>query len=36
MSSNIILGSNQFGKAEVRVVKITRDSDRHQIEDLNV
>ncbi|MDI3243365.1 urate oxidase [Arthrobacter sp. AL08] len=36
MSSNIILGENQFGKAEVRVVKITRDSDRHEIEDLNV
>ena len=36
MSSKIILGSNQFGKAEVRVVKITRDTDRHQIEDLNV
>ncbi|MET3721740.1 MULTISPECIES: factor-independent urate hydroxylase [unclassified Arthrobacter] len=36
MSSKIILGSNQFGKAEVRVVKITRDTERHQIEDLNV
>ena len=36
MSSNIILGENQYGKAEVRVVKITRDSDRHEIEDLNV
>ncbi|RNL51373.1 factor-independent urate hydroxylase [Arthrobacter oryzae] len=36
MSSKIILGENQFGKAEVRVVKITRDSDRHEIEDLNV
>ena len=36
MSSKIILGENQFGKAEVRVVKITRSSDRHEIEDLNV
>lgn len=36
MSSNIILGSNQYGKAEVRVVKITRDTARHEIEDLNV
>ncbi|MDJ0318920.1 MULTISPECIES: factor-independent urate hydroxylase [Arthrobacter] len=34
--NNIILGANQFGKAEVRVVKITRDTDRHEIEDLNV
>ena len=34
--NNIILGSNQYGKAEVRLVKITRDSDRHEIEDLNV
>ena len=36
MSSKIILGHNQYGKAEVRVVKITRDTDRHEIEDLNV
>ena len=36
MSSKIILGENQYGKAEVRVVKITRDTDRHEIEDLNV
>ena len=36
MSSKIVLGSNQYGKAEVRVVKITRDTDRHEIEDLNV
>jgi urate oxidase len=36
MSSKIILGQNQYGKAEVRVVKITRDTDRHEIEDLNV
>ena len=34
--NNIILGANQYGKAEVRLVKITRDTDRHEIEDLNV
>lgn len=34
--TKIVLGANQFGKAEVRLVKITRDTDRHQIEDLNV
>lgn len=32
----IVLGSNQYGKAEVRVVKVTRDTDRHEIDDLNV
>ena len=36
MSNKIVLGSNQYGKAEVRVVKITRDTARHEIEDLNV
>ncbi|GAB3519959.1 factor-independent urate hydroxylase [Arthrobacter monumenti] len=35
-SSRIVLGQNQYGKAEVRLVKITRDTDRHEIEDLNV
>src|SRR5690242_14408552 len=34
--TNIILGKNQYGKAENRVVRITRDTDRHEIEDLNV
>ncbi|GAA5155107.1 urate oxidase [Microbacterium pseudoresistens] len=34
--SGIVLGANQYGKAEVRVVKITRDSERHEIDDLNV
>ncbi len=34
--TRIVLGKNQYGKAEVRLVKITRDTDRHQIEDLNV
>ena len=32
----ITLGPNQYGKAENRVVRITRDTDRHEIEDLNV
>jgi len=32
----ITFGDNQYGKAEVRLVKITRNGDRHQIEDLNV
>lgn len=36
VNSRIVLGPNQYGKAEVRVVKITRDSPRHEIEDLNV
>ncbi|WP_448003611.1 factor-independent urate hydroxylase [Agromyces bauzanensis] len=32
----IVLGPNQYGKAEVRVVKVTRDTARHEIEDLGV
>ncbi|MBM7829811.1 urate oxidase [Agromyces cerinus] len=32
----IVLGPNQYGKAEVRVVKVTRDADRHEIDDLSV
>src|SRR6201992_1946019 len=32
----ITFGEHQYGNAEVRLVKIPRDSDRHQIEDLNV
>lgn len=32
----IVLGANQYGKAEVRVVKVTRDTARHEIEDLSV
>ncbi|SEE97795.1 urate oxidase [Arthrobacter alpinus] len=35
-NTGIVLGANQYGKAEVRLVKITRDTDRHEIEDLNV
>jgi urate oxidase len=34
--SDVVLTSNQYGKAENRVVRITRDTDRHEIEDLNV
>lgn len=32
----IILGDNQYGKAENRVVRIMRDTPRHEIRDLNV
>lgn len=34
--SSVKLTSNQYGKAENRLVRITRDTDRHEIEDLNV
>ena len=36
MSGAFRLGPNQYGKAEVRIVKITRDTATHEIEDLNV
>ena len=32
----ITFGDNQYGKAEVRLVHVTRDGDRHQVRDLNV
>jgi urate oxidase len=32
----IVLGRNQYGKAETRVVRIYRDGPRHEIHDLNV
>ncbi|MDH2413071.1 factor-independent urate hydroxylase [Nocardioides sp. CER19] len=32
----LILGANQYGKAESRVVRIVRDTARHEIRDLNV
>ncbi|OZV81556.1 urate oxidase [Micromonospora echinospora] len=32
----IVLGSNRYGKAEVRVVHVARDGDRHTLRDLNV
>ena len=31
-----LLGANQYGKAEVRLVRVTRDTDRHEVEDLSV
>jgi urate oxidase len=34
--SKIILGKNQYGKAENRVVRIYRDTPRHGIHDINV
>ena len=32
----IILGENQYGKAETRVVRVYRETPRHEIRDLNV
>ncbi len=32
----IVLGANQYGKAETRVVRVTRNGGTHQIRDLNV
>ena len=32
----IVLGANQYGKAENRVLRVYRDTDRHEIRDLNV
>jgi urate oxidase len=32
----IVLGPNQYGKAETRVVRVYRDAERHEIRDLNV
>ena len=31
-----VLGANQYGKSESRVVRIVRGADRHEIHDLNV
>lgn len=33
---SIVLGANQYGKAEVRLVRVTRDTARHEITDLSV
>ena len=33
---SIVLGDNQYGKAETHVVRITRDGSRHDVKDLNV
>jgi urate oxidase len=35
-AGDIVLGANQYGKAEVHVVRVTRDTARHEIEDLSV
>ena len=32
----IVLGPNQYGKAENRIVRIYRDSERHELRDINV
>lgn len=32
----IVLGDNQYGKAETRLFRVTRTRDRHEIKDLNV
>ena len=34
--TDVILTANQYGKAENRVVRVTRDTDRHEVVDLNV
>ena len=34
--TEVLLTTNQYGKAENRVVRVTRDTDRHEIVDLNV
>src|SRR3954454_4651842 len=36
MAARIVLGPNQYGKAECRLVRVTRDTARHEIEDLTV
>ncbi|HKB31003.1 MAG TPA: urate oxidase [Streptosporangiaceae bacterium] len=33
---DIVLGPNQYGKAETRLLRVYRDSDRHEIRDLSV
>jgi urate oxidase len=36
MSSRGVLGDNQYGKAEIRLMKLDRDTPRHVLHDLNV
>src|SRR5690349_4403865 len=36
LTMSIVLGPNQYGKAENRVVRIYRDNPRHEIRDINV
>ncbi len=35
-SGEIVLGQNSYGKSEVRLVKVKRDTDRHELWDLRV
>ncbi|MDP2773474.1 MAG: urate oxidase, partial [Nocardioides sp.] len=35
-AGDIVLGANQYGKAECRLVRVTRDSSVHVIQDLTV
>ena len=32
----IVLGQNNYGKSEIRLVKVSRDTDRHELRDLTV
>ena len=34
--SRIVLGPNQYGKAECHLVRVNRDQDAHTVEDLTV
>ena len=34
--ADVVLGENRYGKAEVRIVTVSRDGDRHRLKDLNV
>src|SRR4028119_1706520 len=34
--TEVILATNQYGKAENRVVRVVRDTNRHEVVDLNV
>ena len=34
--AGIVLGQNNYGKSEVRLVKVKRDTDRHELRDLTV
>ena len=34
--AEVQLAANQYGKAENRVVRVTRNTDRHEVADLNV
>ena len=33
---SIVLGANNYGKSEVRLVKVTRDAERHDVCDLTI